>query len=319
MNAGERLMARKLFRLRVHQAKGDAYQSLFEQVMGYTHNDFVPIRPYGNQGDRKNDGYCRSSGVFYQVYAPDQPVASRTVSQAAVKAHEDFVGMMEHWSSLTEVNEYQFVFNDEFTGCPAPVELKLLSITKDYGVPAYAFLAKHLEDLAMNLCDDQLMDVIQGQIPELNILDSVDFTVLGEVILHILDLNVPETYESTLVAPDFESKIEFNGLSRHIATLLTYGSYQSEAVNDYLSKNSSYAKQQMRDQLASLYMESISKLAGASSDDDFADLVFLDMLKSVMPVVSQGPKARLVKEASIVVLAFYFEACDIFEEPNAAT
>src|SRR4051812_12935003 len=80
----QKLFARKLFKLRVHEAKGFVFRQLFEKVMSYRYpNDFLPIKPYGITGDRKNAGYRKQAGVFYQVYAPAQPAEPRAALVAA--------------------------------------------------------------------------------------------------------------------------------------------------------------------------------------------------------------------------------------------
>ncbi|XOV76559.1 MAG: hypothetical protein ACFHWZ_06680 [Phycisphaerales bacterium] len=225
-----------MFRLRIHEAKGVAFQKLFEQLMEYDNAEFTRIKPYGSYGDRKNDGYIRSRGCFYQVYAPENPDASRSVLDAARKADEDFQGMLTAWQALTPVREYWFVFNDEYGGCPAPLEQTLLKIGNDHNIHAGATVAKQLEDIAMSLEEDQLLDVIQMPIPSTGFSDSIDFGILGEVIKHIQTMQVPASRESILTAPDFSEKINFNGLSSQVSALLTVGSYQSDAVVDYFSK-----------------------------------------------------------------------------------
>src|SRR2546423_11535422 len=43
------------------RAKGVTFQTLFATLMGNAHPaDFIPCRPWGATGDRKNDGYLRS-------------------------------------------------------------------------------------------------------------------------------------------------------------------------------------------------------------------------------------------------------------------
>ena len=40
------------------RAKGDAFQDFFAKLMGLAYKtDFMACRPWGKQGDRKNDGY----------------------------------------------------------------------------------------------------------------------------------------------------------------------------------------------------------------------------------------------------------------------
>jgi hypothetical protein len=52
---------------------GDAFQDLFSMIMEkrYPSGDFQRVRPWGIEGDRKNDGYLQSKRVLFQCYAPD--------------------------------------------------------------------------------------------------------------------------------------------------------------------------------------------------------------------------------------------------------
>lgn len=320
MNSTSKLIARKMLKLRIHEAKGSAFQRLFEQVMGYTHAGFTPIKPYGNVGDRKNDGFIPSEGRYFQVYAPEDPESKATAQSSAKKAATDFAGLMRQWDSTTPIRDFRFVFNDEYCGCPPDLQLALAQINSKHSIPADVMLAKDIEALVMALDDDQLMDVVGCPVPDAAVLDSVDFGVLREVINHVLAMKKPNPLAGILDAPDFDEKIKFNGLSRVFATLLTYASFQSDAVADYFSKNSTFARQQVRDHLSSLYLASKTTLKSVAAADGFADLVFVDILQAVTPRPKIATRAQLAiaQEAAMIVMAFYFEACDIFESPDAA-
>lgn len=316
MDATQKLLARKLFRLRVHEAQATDYQRLFEKVMSYRFQEFVPIKPHGNVGDRKNDGYIPPTATYFQVHAPEDPTSPRAVAIAAEKAKNDFEGLLEHWSP---VRAYRFVFNDRYRGCPAPVEAALAAIRKDHELDARVFLAKDLEEEVLELADDQLFDVIQTILPEPGPFASVDFGILNEVVEYILKTRLPVTPESLLKAPDFEEKIQFNGLTPRVAGLLTVGSYQSEAVSDFFAKNSEFARQKLRDHLATMYGESTSRIGKLVSDpEDRGDLIFFDLREAMTPPTNDDTKKAMLQEAIVVVMAFYFEACDIFEDPQDA-
>ncbi|NOR81042.1 MAG: hypothetical protein GQ529_09460, partial [Methyloprofundus sp.] len=53
MNNQEKALARKLFKLKLHEANGQAFEDIFTAIMGYTEADFQPIKAWGNIGDRK--------------------------------------------------------------------------------------------------------------------------------------------------------------------------------------------------------------------------------------------------------------------------
>jgi len=53
------------------RAKGDAFQTFFERLMGLAYRgDFMACRPWGKAGDRKNDGYLKSNRCLFQVLCP---------------------------------------------------------------------------------------------------------------------------------------------------------------------------------------------------------------------------------------------------------
>ena len=186
MKAAQKLFARKLFRLRVHESQGTAYQRLFEKVMAYRFSGFVPVKPYGRSGDGGNDGYIPSTGTYFQVHAPEDPTESRAVARAAKKVSGDFERLLRKWQEQTPVRVYRFVFNDQYSGCPKPVEDALAKIRRDHNLEAKAFLAKDLEDAALQLDEDQVFDVINTVLPELGVFPPVDFRVLDEVVRHVL-------------------------------------------------------------------------------------------------------------------------------------
>ena len=48
------------FELRYLKARADEFQDFFASIMEKRYpSDFMKVRPWGNVGDRKNDGYLR--------------------------------------------------------------------------------------------------------------------------------------------------------------------------------------------------------------------------------------------------------------------
>ncbi len=71
------------------RSKGNEFQTLFERLMGLAYRaDFMACRPWGNTGDRKNDGFLKSEQCLFQVYAPNEMDAKKAIA----KITEDFVG-----------------------------------------------------------------------------------------------------------------------------------------------------------------------------------------------------------------------------------
>ena len=76
------------FKLEIHTKNGTEFQSFFENIMEKAFSDYQKIRPYGNLGDGGNDGYRKALGVYYQVYAPNEPKLKE--SEAVKKLQDDF-------------------------------------------------------------------------------------------------------------------------------------------------------------------------------------------------------------------------------------
>jgi C-terminal domain 10 of the ABC-three component (ABC-3C) systems len=322
MDAARKLIARRLFRGRVLGAHGAEYQRLFEQVMQHREPRFVRIKPSGAIGDRKNDGYLPDSGTYYQVYAPENPALPQNATKAAKKAAVDFKGLLEYWQQSTPVQHYRFVFNDKYLGSPPPLETALGKIRETYKIDAQSFLAGNLEDYALDLEEDQLADVLNCPIPEVGPLASVDYGILREVVAHVMESRRPLQSGVPLHAPDFTQKIQFNGLTQQVADLLRYAAYQIEAVDDFFSRNSSFAKQELRDHLSAIYLESRSMVEAQDGAADFlGDLVFFQLSGEMTPadISTKEYQAAAVQDAVFVVMAYYFEACDIFEDPDATS
>jgi hypothetical protein len=315
MDSVRRFYAHRIFELQVRKAKGYAYQDLFNEIMSRTHKDFVPIRPYGNQGDRKNDGYIPATGTFYQVYAPNNP--DEKLAEAAKKAADDFAGLKAFWDQTHPIRAYRFVFNDEyggFRGSIVPLEKSLAKIASENKIDAAAFLAKHLEDEAFSLDLEGLQLVLGTIIPEPGLLEDADYSAVRDVVEYVLNMARPAVDPPRLVAPTFDRKLEFNGLSRNVAALLTPAAFQIEVVDDYFSSRSGAYRQVLRDHLAAIYVKERDSYTDGAVP---GDRVFFAVLHAITPPSERMRKS--VQDAALVVMAYYFEACDIFEDPNAAT
>lgn len=297
MNIQERTMARHLFQNKIFKSDGQSFEDMFISIMSYAEREFQAIKPWGNIGDRKNDGYIKTTGVFYQVYAPEE--IQKSYVKTVLKLNEDFVGLKTQWEP---VNEYYFVINDKYKGVNADCENALQVLKGKYKLNKSAFLtAKDLENILFSLESDQILSVT-GHIPNPADIKRIDFSILQEIIAHIMQTPINKTPETEIVLPDWDLKIQFNDLSSYVADLLNAGYFQMNSLNEYLKNNSNFLSDSLRDKLAAIYKEEKKKQTG---DDLF--WLMVDRL---------SPKSEhLYQSIVIIVMAKYFETCDIFEEP----
>ena len=64
MNIDEKTIARHLFQNKIYKADGLKFEDIFSAIMNYAEPNFQQIKPWGTIGDRKNDGYIRTKGIF---------------------------------------------------------------------------------------------------------------------------------------------------------------------------------------------------------------------------------------------------------------
>jgi hypothetical protein len=305
MSPQEKALARKIFQNLVFHSDGQAFEDLFVNIMNRSHKGFKSVKPQGQHGDRKNDGYIPDLGVYYQVFAPEDIEKKTSVADACKKIVTDFTGLKRYWGTISPVREFYFVLNDKYKGTFPDIEKHLISIKNDHHLDnCTSFLAKNLEDELFALQDDEIFSIV-GYVPNPDQIQTIDYSILTEVVNYILGQKQHYDLTQNLNAPDFNDKIRFNGLGPEFATLLTYHNFQVGILEEFFQLNSDFAKQELRDILRGIYQDSKAKSSNLDSDQ-----LFLDILRAITP--NQGAQYQ---EPALVLMSYYFEYCDIFEDP----
>ncbi len=305
MNSQEKAVARKFFKSKILEADGQAFEDLFVRIMSLAVPGFKPIRPHGSIGDRKNDGYVEATGTYYQVFAPEDLTKSH--AKATVKLKTDLDGLLKAWPS---VQNFFFVLNDKYKGPYPDAAQHISALRKEYQlVESDIMLAKDLEDLAFTkLPDDALIELVNFP-PDPSTLPHLDFGVLGEVIAHIMrNPSLPKEDEE-LVVPDWDRKLEINGLSKVNKQYIEAAARKMGYLKDYLANQGEFASQELRNRMVAIYEKAKNSVPENERPD--GDIVFARMLELGVPT-KQSP----FQDAFMVVFAKYFETCDVFEEPE---
>ncbi|MFK5925940.1 MAG: hypothetical protein QM483_04835 [Desulfuromusa sp.] len=297
MNSQEKALARKLFKLKIHEANGQAFEDIFTAIMNYVESDFQSIKPWGNIGDRKNDGYIKSKGIFFQVFSPEE--ITKSYVNVVKKLNSDFNGLLNQWSP---VNEFYFVVNDKYQGVNADCEQAIQSIKDDYGITNAGFkTAADLENLLFSLDEDQFFTIV-GFLPDPSMI-QLDFSVLSEIINHLMSLSLPKTQDSPIIYPDWDEKITFNNLDSLEAKYLNDGFLQIGSLDEYLNNQSNFFADEVKDKIREIYTECSKTYSGSE--------IFWEMVN----MISTKPETSF-QSAGIVLISKYFETCDVFEEPK---
>jgi hypothetical protein len=311
--SNENFWYRTLFKLEIYKVSGESFQRLFENIASYRYSNFQAVAPYGNQGDGGNDGWISSENRYFQVYGK-KANSDTNLSYILNKATGDFNTIKENWG---QIDYYHFVYNDRFEGAPAPVikavsDLKITHNLKESSV----WDSRKLEQLFMELTDDQKKSIL-GSIP-VDIPNGIDSRLVAELLKHLADNISSSMVLLNQTAPDFNEKIQFNGLTEPVYIFLKNYGYQTQDVDDFLIKRDTGLKQSIATEMQDMYEES-KKIIPDSIDA--ANIRYVWMIEKLIPDYAKNHAHTLkaYREAAQVILAKYFEICDIYEHPSTIT
>ena len=242
------------FRNRVYTINGSEYQRFFESVLEVVYSDFQKIRPYGNEGDGGNDGYRKKSGVYYQVYAPEVPDIKEAV--AARKLVEDFEKLKINWSEISNINEYNFVFNDKYSGSIQRLEEAVTKLEKENpSVDFKLFLAKDLEKEFLKLRESDLLSLNFNVDKRQSVSNAHEYLNIVR-----LELDRENTYLAMKILENtgpIISNISDEGLSLEFELLESSGLNKAEKIDEAKVKYKSLVERFNNDSRALLYLSEI--------------------------------------------------------------
>lgn len=315
MSATQQYLYRQFFRLRVHESSGDAFQLLFSRIMSYANPEFKSVAPWGNWGDGGNDGWIESEAHYFQVYGP-KPTTKIKDTEAVNKAIGDFDKLPKKWGV---VKKYSFVMNDRFNGVPAPIASALQKLKKDKGLlHTGTICGMELLQTFMVLPEVDVRQDIIGGVPG-EIAEFIDPRAIGELLTYLSEKAAPGLSFLCETAPEFDKKIEINGIGKVVRTRLESNSYQAHTINEFLDSSDDGLKQAIAKEINDTYAQSKSVIS--NSVEDAADLRYFWMVDKLIPPVMHEHLHSLAafRTAAELVLAKYFETCDAYEHPNNVT
>ncbi len=284
------------FRLAALERSGEAYQELFASIMERRDAGFQRVRPWGNQGDRKNDGWSPGQRTLFQSYAP----RTMTAAKLLAKLQEDYDGAKDYWQEFFDT--WVFVHNDpDGLGPEAAFLIESLNAEADFHCTAWG--VNELRE-QFSLLHDSDKSAILG--PELTAADflSVDAEILRP-LLENLGMMIPDP--TATVEPVPVTKLNANDLSTDQIEFLRVGSIRAPIVDNYM--NNAYLLPSHKDAIAEAVRLRYVQLR---DNEQFSSQRIFDEL---LAWVCGGVSETSVMSNALAILAFFFERCDIFENP----
>ncbi|SNB85091.1 hypothetical protein SAMN02745831_02440 [Streptomyces sp. PgraA7] len=287
------------FRDRYQESFEDEFQEFFSEIMEkvYPDGDFVRVRPWGQVGDRKNDGYLISQRTVFAVYAPRKPTASGTRK----KVETDFAECLPHWNEY--LDRWIFVHNDREGLGPDALKVILEINSKQGSDVARPWGREALRSRVMDLSMTDLKSLFPN-VPTFEDFIEAGMEQIQPVLDHLERARVPSRPDRRPVPED---KIEYNLLSDSTRALIKIGMQPAQVVRTYYRRVSD---ELLRDQTAQAFAEKYADLRklGLSPDD-----IYWELRKWVSGNGSSSP----TREVGVYgVLTYFFEECDIFLRPE---
>lgn len=306
MTREEIYIARLLFKNKVYESDKQAYEDFFVRVMQNANPNFQPVKPQGQYGDRKNDGFDKVNGKYYQVYAPEDLPSKE--GDSIEKLNTDFNGLLNYWTGRGfTIKEFYYAVNDKYKGNYPTLIADIENIAIRNNIKSELFRNKHLEEIFLSLSDDKIIDII-GFLPDPLDIQEPDYSFMGEVVKYILSFTVDDSFENIPENPNFENKIIFNSLSKSVSEYLNAGRRQSFVISEYFELSSDFVKDDLRNIFYNIYKKGLNEIPNSETKNDE---LFFYVLRQVSPRNNLA-----IYNAVYILMAYYFEYCDIFETPE---
>lgn len=285
-----------VIRNRYLEATAFPFQDFVVDILERRHpGDFDRVRPTGRIGDRKCDGRIRSSNTIIACYGPRQ----MGVTEVIQKTRSDFDGALREWPNM---KIFRFVHNDPAGLGPDVVKAldELRDAHPDVVIEVWGF--NELKQEALRLSEADLIE-LYGYAPSAT--EQVTIASLLPVVEHVGRVPAP-TVASVRAVPPY--KVAYNELGEDVQVLLGVGMRKVDVVRKYFDE---YHDPKLGDEVAEALRQHYEAYRdrGLGQDEIFSEL---QVLASGSQGLHQGAAHQ---NAVYAVLAFFFEECDVYEEP----
>lgn len=294
--------------LKLRRVNGVAFQDFFSEVMEHAHgDDFIRIRPFGRRGDKGCDGFLRSLGQVFACYGKLDD-ALPTVSALVDKMGDDYGKACRHLNSV--LREWYFVHN-MLDG--TPTEATVLKIGElEAANPSHGFGVIGREGIEQRVFSLSEFDIVRLIGPTVSAEDTRNMKL--EVVAELVDAVIAAVDVAPLDSGDPKpvpfGKMEFNKLPKHWCHTIMMAMPNIRHVRDYFRR---HVEPERGAKVAAIFN---GRYLGLKRQGLCPDAIMGNLYDDIVGIGSVT-NDRIV--AAQAVLAFLFDACEIFEEKPLVT
>ncbi|WP_058856144.1 ABC-three component system protein [Nocardia jinanensis] len=295
----QRLAVRLLLKDRLSELHSAAFEEFFHELMCLRHPGFLDVRTAGSLGDEGSDGLLLHARKLYACYGPQVFDVTKVVE----KFESDLTKALTKRSA--EFSTFVFVHNDH-RGMHPTVSRCLASAQADNpGILFEQFGHKHFRNEVCRLQLHEVEDLLKTQVPVKDAVYGIGLDELQPLLEH-LRTQRRRTNDSNVVAAVSGKKLDFNGFSEDTKEDLRRMMVRSLDIDLYYSQRVDVTE---RDEVAAGFNEEYLRLRREFDDPD--DILW--QLEQYVLGNASAPHAN--RRAAMAVLAYFFQSCDIFDNP----
>ncbi|WP_351233276.1 ABC-three component system protein [Streptomyces sp. NPDC002133] len=277
------------------------FEDFFHRLMCSRYPDFLDVRTAGSLGDMSADGLTLHSRKLYACYAP------QTVNPYEIrkKFNKDLAGATAKRSG--QFDTFVFVHNDRRGVHPEVASLLSAAASSTPSVSFQQMGARRLWQECMQLDQLAAENVLRCEIPIKEMTFGIGMEDLEPLLKQLQELRTES--DPLMPLPDVPlEKLDFNRIEGADREDLLRGKRQSHLVDAFYAGT---MNEMEHDEVAEgfrLYYQQVCR--DWSDPEDVLWQLKMYILGNAQP----RPK---VLRAALVVLAHFFDRCDIFEAPPA--
>jgi len=283
---------------------GNEFEDFIVRFYKISYPELLAVKPQGSKGDGANDGYL-SDELLLQVYSPEKLDADSAIKKME---HDLDRAKTQKWN----FKEWHFVVNDKFSNIHKDIhqkmdELKKLNPTIDIKLKD----SETLKNMIVELLQDNRLKVsillnIDKDISEFNSFEQVEQVIdsISEEkgIKRFSDTNF-KNFSKEVFLPDGIKKLEINIKDKD--TLKQFGAYlekSKEVIEEYKEQ----IGLDLFENVGTYIIKEYEKYSTSFKAEE-------SLSKTFNALYAKLEDDRNLETALWVVIAYYFDICDIGE------
>lgn len=295
----ERLAVRLLLRSKLSELYENAFENFFHELMCVKYDDFLNVRTAGSLGDLGSDGLRLHERKLYACYGPQVFDSGKVVD----KFNSDLDKALRKRSG--QFNTFVFVHNDLRGVHPVLSKEISAAAAKHARLKFAAFGFTKFRDELVQLARTQVEDILGVELPIQDLAYKLPLEEVMPLLDHLASIRQTVAIGDPIPLPS-RDKLDFAQFTPDTREELRREFYLATEVENYYESG---INPNERDEVALAFHQEYLRLQSEHDDPD-------EVIYHLEQYVLGNAASRIfLRRGALAVIGFFFQACDIFENP----